>query len=71
MGCSKGWHNAPILKSGAKVLYFFEICKKNAHKGTFFLTGRPTGYKSHYECYFLLLNLRLVELVGSLLAMIS
>ena len=32
------------LKSGAKVQYFFEICKKNAHKGTFFLTARPTGY---------------------------
>ena len=58
------------LKSGAKVQYFFEIRKKNVHKGTFFLTARPTAI-SYIKDYFLLLNLRLAALVGSLLAMIS
>ena len=37
-------HKVPISKSGANLLLFFEICKKNAHKGTFFLIGRPMGY---------------------------
>ena len=57
-------------KSGANLLLFFEIRKKNVHKGTFFLTARPTAI-SYIKDYFLLLNLRLAALVGSLLAIIT